>query len=78
MSHEPLLLTRLDPSRNMARFYMLAMEPNLFDGIALVRNWGRIGTRGRFRIELFDSRQEAAERLTAIASSKMRRGYRTT
>ncbi|MGK6314726.1 WGR domain-containing protein [Neorhizobium sp. DT-125] len=76
MKDEPLLLTRRDPSRNMARFYMLTVEPDLFNGVALTRNWGRIGTKGRFRIELFGSRQEAEGRLAAIANRKVRRGYR--
>jgi hypothetical protein len=31
-------------SRNMARFYVLAIEPTLFDEMALVREWGRIGS----------------------------------
>lgn len=75
MRDEPLLLTRLDPTRNMARFYLLAMEQDLFNGIALVRNWGRIGTRGRLRIELFRSRQDAGVRLAAIANRKVKRGY---
>ncbi|WP_117193398.1 WGR domain-containing protein [Rhizobium terrae] len=76
MEHEPLLLTRRDPSRNMARFYCLTVEPDLFQGAALTRNWGRIGTRGRFRIELFSCRLEAERRLAAIVGAKLRRGYR--
>ncbi|MDQ0134533.1 putative DNA-binding WGR domain protein [Neorhizobium galegae] len=76
MTSEPLLLTRRDPARNMARFYVLIVEPDLFDGAALTRNWGRIGTKGRFRIDLFGSRQEAEHRLVALARSKVRRGYR--
>ncbi|MBP2561532.1 putative DNA-binding WGR domain protein [Neorhizobium galegae] len=76
MTSEPLLLTRRDPARNMARFYVLIVEPDLFDGAALTRNWGRIGTKGRFRIDLFGSRQEAEHRLVALVRSKVRRGYR--
>ncbi|MEN3149055.1 WGR domain-containing protein [Neorhizobium sp. IRAMC:178] len=76
MTSEPLLLTRRDPARNMARFYVLTVEPDLFDGAALTRNWGRIGTKGRFRIDLFGSRLEAEHRLVALARSKVRRGYR--
>jgi predicted DNA-binding WGR domain protein len=76
MTSEPLLLTRRDPARNMARFYVLAVEPDLFDGAALTRNWGRIGTRGRFRIELFGTRLEAERRLAVLARSKVKRGYR--
>uniref|UniRef100_UPI0031016A05 WGR domain-containing protein n=1 Tax=Neorhizobium sp. EC2-8 TaxID=3129230 RepID=UPI0031016A05 len=47
-----------------------------FRGVALTRNWGRIGTKGRFRIELFGSRHEAEQRFVALARSKVRRGYR--
>lgn len=78
MDTEPLLLTRRDPARNMARFYLLAVGPDLFEGAALTRNWGRIGTKGRTCIELFCSRQEAEHRLAAIARGKMKRGYRAT
>ncbi|MCM2500838.1 WGR domain-containing protein [Neorhizobium galegae] len=76
MTSEPLLLTRRDPTRNMARFYVLNVEPDLFNGAALTRNWGRIGTKGRFRIDLFESRQEAERRFLALVSSKVKRGYR--
>lgn len=31
----------------MARFYMLSLEPALFGEVAVLRHWGRIGTRGR-------------------------------
>jgi predicted DNA-binding WGR domain protein len=75
MTNEPLLLTRRDPARNMARFYVLTVEPDLFDCAALTRNWGRIGTKGRFRIDLFGSRQEAERRYLALVRSKVKRGY---
>lgn len=76
MKHVPLILTRRDASRNMARFYALSIKPDLFAGAALTRNWGRIGTKGRFRIDLFGSAAEAEKRLAGIANSKLRRGYR--
>lgn len=78
MKQDALVLTRRDPCRNMARFYALAVEPDLFNGIALTRNWGRIGTMGRFRIELFVSVMDAERRLSEIARSKLKRGYRPT
>ncbi|MCQ1851489.1 WGR domain-containing protein [Neorhizobium galegae] len=76
MTSGPLPLTRRDPARNMARFYVLSVEPDLFEGAALTRNWGRIGTKGRFRIDLFGSRLEAERRLVALVRSKVKRGYR--
>jgi predicted DNA-binding WGR domain protein len=71
----PTLLRRIDPSRNMARFYALSIEPSLFGAAALVREWGRIGSRGRRRIELFGRREEAEAALNRIESRKRRRGY---
>ena len=76
MHNTTCLMTRLDAARNMARFYLLSLEPDLFNGTALTRNWGRIGTRGQTRIELFQSADEAKRRLSSLASRKLRRGYR--
>jgi len=42
----PIGLHRLDPAHNMFRFYVLAIEPDLFGRFRLVRQWGRIGGRG--------------------------------
>ncbi|TAX62854.1 WGR domain-containing protein, partial [Rhizobium ruizarguesonis] len=39
-----LYIERIDPSKNMARFYALSIEPNLFGETSLVRSWGRIGS----------------------------------
>ena len=39
-----LVLERRNAGRNMARFYVLAIEPTLFGEMALVREWGRIGS----------------------------------
>ncbi|EJC84150.1 hypothetical protein Rleg4DRAFT_5947 [Rhizobium leguminosarum bv. trifolii WSM2297] len=83
-SHDPImdtqtditLLYRVDPSRNMARFYRLSIEPTLFGGSSLVRNWGRIGTEGRLKVELFDTPGEAAIAYERMAGRKLRRGYR--
>ena len=40
-------LHRVDPTRNMARFYTMALQPTLFGDWALLREWGRIGSAGR-------------------------------
>jgi predicted DNA-binding WGR domain protein len=69
-------LHRVDPSRNMARFYRLSIMPSLFGDICLVREWGRIGKSGRIRIDLFEKAREAAAAHTAIENAKRRRGYR--
>ena len=51
-----LVLERVDRAKNMARFYVLSIEPTLFEDLALVRRWGRVGSAGRQRIELHPSR----------------------
>ena len=70
------LFKRIDPERNMARFYTLSVEPTLFGDAALVRQWGRIGTRGQLKINLFDTMPAAEEALSHLAARKLRRGYR--
>lgn len=70
-----LLLERCDHARNMARFYVLAIEPTLFGEIALVREWGRLGTNGRRRLDLFADGDLALETLHRWLARKLRRGY---
>ena len=75
MAPEPVLLHRIDPSRNMARFYRLSIEPNLFGGVSLVRTWGRIGREGRMKTEIAADRNEAGRRLETWRDRKLSRGY---
>jgi predicted DNA-binding WGR domain protein len=44
--------------------------------VRLVRNWGRIGTKGQEMVEVFAAVDEAGQALEAIARAKRRRGYR--
>jgi predicted DNA-binding WGR domain protein len=70
-----LHVQRIDASRNMARYYRLAIEATLFGNIALVRNWGRIGTRGQERVEFFDTEMQALSLFLKILREKRRKGY---
>ncbi|MCA1530519.1 MULTISPECIES: WGR domain-containing protein [Bradyrhizobium] len=70
-----LVLQRCDPACNMARFYVLTIEPTLFGDTALVREWGRLGQRGRRRMDLFAGRVQAVEALEAWLARKKSRGY---
>lgn len=60
----------------MARFYALSIEESLFGDAALVREWGRIGTRGKRKIELHKDQDQAVQALEAWLRCKQRRGYR--
>jgi predicted DNA-binding WGR domain protein len=69
-------LRRLDPARNMYRFYRLDIEPDLFGGVRLLRQWGPIGGRGgRIKIAHYDDAALAADALHRQAERKRRRGY---
>jgi predicted DNA-binding WGR domain protein len=70
-----LVLHRVDAARNMARFYAMSIETTLFGGRSLVRNWGRIGTWGRYKIELFGDEAAAETAMARLARIKSGRGY---
>ncbi|MGO4677801.1 WGR domain-containing protein [Bosea sp. 2YAB26] len=71
-----LVLDRTDPQQNMARFYVLSVEPTLFGDAALIREWGRWGRSGQRRLHLYRGLDEAAEALEHWLLRKTRRGYR--
>lgn len=68
-------LRRLDPSRNMRRFYRLSIQRDLFGRASLLREWGRIGTRGQSMVETHDDEGRAINALMRLAAQKQRRGY---
>jgi predicted DNA-binding WGR domain protein len=74
----PVHLRRIDTARNMRRFYCLTVQPTLFGGASLMRDWGRIGTRGQSMMETFDCPDDATNALVRIERTKKRRGYRET
>ncbi|SEF04048.1 WGR domain-containing protein, predicted DNA-binding domain in MolR [Rhizobiales bacterium GAS188] len=71
-----LVLERRDYARNMARWYVLSIEPTLFGDQALIREWGRTGSAGRRLGNPYSSKAAAAEALEAWLARKLRRGYR--
>ena len=70
-----LLLTRHDSGCNMARYYALSVEADLFGGSTLVRRWGRIGSSGQERRQWFALRSAAEAEGRIWAERKIRRGY---
>lgn len=69
------LLHRIDAEMNMARFYSVDVASNLFGETSVLRTWGRIGTRGRTRIETCSSPCEADVSAAKTLRAKVRRGY---
>jgi predicted DNA-binding WGR domain protein len=78
MTNDPssqAILRRVDPAKNMARFYCLSLQPTLFGEMSVVRAWGRIGTRGRMKVDSYQTDEGAAAAFTRIERQKRRRGY---
>jgi len=71
-----VLLHRIDPARNMARFYSLSLARDLFGAWCVIRRYGRIGSpRGQMRLEAFSSEDAAHAALERLRGMKERRGY---
>lgn len=71
-------LYRIDNERHMHRFYRLDIQPDLFGGFTLVREFGRIDQPGQLRLTAFDTEDEAAAALTRLQRVKERRAYCAT
>ena len=70
-------LKRIDPSLNMRRFYRMTIQPDLFGGACLVREWGRIGFRGQTLVEQHEDEGRAVNALMKLTATEQRRGYRS-
>ena len=70
-----LYVERVDPARNMARFYTLAIEPTLFGTPRLLRRWGRIGTSGRTMVHHFEREEEAVALFLNLLRDRRAHGY---
>lgn len=70
-----IVLTRIDADRNMRRFYKLDVQPDLFGGFSLIREWGRLGRAGQVRMENYPTRGTADLAMVGHYSRKARKGY---
>ena len=69
-------LARIRPELNEWRYYRMEVWPDLFGRALLMRQWGRIGTEGRRRLDPYPDPGAAVNALANIARAKLRRGYR--
>lgn len=72
---ETVRVVRIEPDQNMRRFYRLRLQPDLFGGVSLLREWGRIGTAGRIMMDRYEDAGQAADALLDLYRSKCKRGY---
>lgn len=70
-----ITLYRIDPTRNMRRYYNLDIQPDLFGGECLIREWGRIGGSSQVRSKPYATREQANTALSRLQEIKKRRGY---
>jgi predicted DNA-binding WGR domain protein len=72
-----IVLERVDPARNIARYYVLSIEPTLFAKRTLIRRWGRIGCLGRERLQFFGGEDSPRAQITLETwlARKRKRGY---
>jgi predicted DNA-binding WGR domain protein len=68
-------MRRIDPARNMRRYYRLSVQRDLCGRVSLVREWGRIGFRGQMMVETHPDEVKAITALMKLAAVKKRRGY---
>jgi predicted DNA-binding WGR domain protein len=69
-------LVKCNPAANQARFYRLAIWPDLFGGYSLAREYGRIGQPGKLRLDPYAEESQAIGALHKLMQCKTRRGYR--
>ena len=67
---------RKDAACNMARFYAMSINRDLFGRTLLSRQWGRIGTRGQTMVLHFAEESAAVRCFLMLLRNKRARGYR--
>ena len=70
-----VVLRRINPAKNMSRFYSLEVERDLLGRVVLVRRWGRIGSAGKVHLDEHKGEGEALAALQALQAAKKRKGY---
>jgi predicted DNA-binding WGR domain protein len=70
-----IVLRRIEPQRDMRRFYALSLQPDLFGTVSVVKERGRIGQPGTVRQEVCADLTAARAALALRMSKKIKRGY---
>ena len=70
-----VLLQRVRPERNEARFYLIQVGPDLFGQHSVLRIWGRIGGGQRQQLSVFDCHDEAVYFARKLIRLRQRHGY---
>jgi predicted DNA-binding WGR domain protein len=65
-----LMLPRVDLGQGIRRFYSPLIERDLFETVRLVRDWGRIGTKGQRIVAVYPDEIAAGKALEIVARAK--------
>jgi predicted DNA-binding WGR domain protein len=68
-------LTRIDPTRNINRFYVVELMPSLFGDWTVMREWGRRGSPGTVRLSSYQRRDEAETAERRTIKRRVQHGY---
>jgi len=70
-------LTRIDPARNIDRFYPVDVMPTLFGEWTVLREWGRRGSPGTVRLRHYAHRDDAQSAKARTIKKRLAHGYRS-
>jgi predicted DNA-binding WGR domain protein len=70
-----VFFTRIDPAKNIRRFWLATVTPTLLGGWSLVREWGRVGQPGTVKASTFESENEARRAEQQGIRKRERHGY---
>lgn len=74
-----MYLIKINPARNMRRFYLVSVAPTLLGEHCLIRTMGRIGSSARHLPPVVCVSEAAARRAAErLVARKKRRGYVAT
>ena len=66
----------IDEEKNSKKFWEIEIDAFNKSKSTVTRRWGRIGTAGQEKVEVFDSYNAARTRYFDLVDSKLRKGYR--
>ena len=68
--------TKIDPTQNCFRFYVISLASDLFDAYVVSCEWGRIGAKRHHRkVDVFDSADEALAQVKRIEALRIKHHY---
>lgn len=71
-----MVFFRIDPAKNIRRFWLSTVTPTLLGSWSLVREWGRVGQPGTVKASTFESEDEARRAERQGIRKRERHGYR--